>query len=165
MVYIMVKLYLNRYQLTSVERPEAADTFLTERQRDVLLLRERGLTQSEIAEEFGTSAANVSMILSSAEENVEKARLTVELAKYIRTPQRIEVGDGDHIEEVVRRIYDMGDVQGVKVKHSKPELYSTVYDELSDGFDGERYSGGGTAEIALAESGEIEVFRERSEDG
>lgn len=141
-----------------MSRPEVDRTFLTGRQRDVLELRESGLTQTEIAEEFGTSAANVSMIASAAEENVERARRTVELAKYIRTRQRVEVEDGDQIEDVVQRIYDLGDVQGVKVEHSKPELYSTVYDELAEEFDGERYAGGRPVEIGLTEDGEIEFY-------
>lgn len=156
----MVKLFLNWFRLTSVDRPDASDTFLTERQRDVLVLREQGMTQSEIAEEFGTSAANVSMIASAAEDNVERARRTVELAKYVRTHQRVEVAEGDHIEDVVRRIYDVGDVHGVKVEHSKPELYSTVYETLAGEFDGERYAGELPVEIALTEDGELEFHRD-----
>lgn len=137
--------------------PDAEDTFLTERQREVLARLEEGYTQREIAEEFGTSAANVSMIANSARKNVEKARRTVDLAKYIRTGDRVEVERGDHIEDVVERVYDLGDVRQVKVEHSKPELYSTVYDTLSEGFDGERFEAE-AVEIGLTDDGEVEFY-------
>ena len=140
-----------------MELPETEGTFLTERQKRVLVLRQEGMTQREIAEEFGTSAANVSMIETAAEENVEKARRTVELAKYIRTPQRVEVEPGDHIDDVVETVYDMGDVQGVKIEYSKPELYSHIYTTLSDLFDGERFVS--AVEIGVREDGDVEFYR------
>lgn len=140
-----------------MELPDTDDTFLTERQREVLVLRQEGMTQREIADEFGTSAANVSMIQKSAEENVKKARRTVELAKYIRTPQRVEVEAGDHIDDVVETVYDMGDVQGVKIEYSKPELYSHIYTTLSDLFDGERFDA--SVGIGITDDGKVEFYR------
>jgi Tfx family DNA-binding protein len=132
-------------------------TFLTERQARVLSMRQEGMTQREIADEFGTSAANVSMIESAAEENVEKAHRTVELAKRVRTPDRIEVESGDHIEDVVETVYDLGDVQGVKIQHSRPELYTHIYTTLSELFDGERFDD--AVEIGVTDDGEVEFYR------
>ena len=57
---------------TSVE-----DTFLTERQAEVLALRTDGLTQREIADRLGTSVANVSGVESSARRNVAAARFSL----------------------------------------------------------------------------------------
>lgn len=141
-----------------MELPETDGTFLTERQKRVLVMRQEGMTQREIAEEFGTSAANVSMIETAAEENIEKARRTVELAKYIRTPRRVDVEPGDHIEEVVETVYDMGDVQGVKIEYSKPELYSHIYTTLSDLFDGERFES--SVGIGINADGTVEFYRD-----
>ncbi|MFP4632866.1 MAG: Tfx family DNA-binding protein [Halobacteriales archaeon] len=138
-----------------MDAPDAQATFLTERQRRVLAMRNEGMTQREIADEFGTSAANVSMIQKAAEDNVEKARRTVELAKYIRTGQMVQVEAGDHIEDVVERVYDLGDVKGVKVEHSKPELYTRIYDALSERFDGERFADEEQVEIALEDDGDV----------
>jgi len=138
--------------------PDTDDTFLTERQKQVLVLRHEGKSQAEIAEEFGTSAANVSMIASAAEENIEKARRTVELAKHIRTPERVEVEPGDHIQDVVEEVYDMGDVQGVKVKYSRPELYSHIYTSLSDAFEGEYFDA--EVGIGVTEDGRVEFYRD-----
>ncbi|MDZ7687654.1 MAG: Tfx family DNA-binding protein [Halobacteriales archaeon] len=138
--------------------PDADDTFLTERQRHVLVLREDGMTQREIADEFGTSASNVSMIQSTAEKNIEKARRTVELAKHIRTPNRVEVEAGDHIDDVVETVYDMGDVQGVKIEYSRPELYSHIYTSLSDIFEGEHFAA--EVGIGITEDGKVEFYRD-----
>lgn len=140
-----------------MELPDTDDTFLTERQKQVLVLRHEGKTQREIADEFGTSAANVSMIESAAEENVERARRTVELAKYIRTPQRVDVEPGDHIDDVVETVYDMGDVQGVKIEYSRPELYTHIYTNLSELFEGEQFDA--SVGIGITEEGEVEFYR------
>ena len=140
-----------------MDLPDTDDTFLTERQARVLAMRQEGMTQREIADKFGTSAANVSMIESAAEENVEKARRTVELAKRIRTPDRVQVSPGDHIDDVVETVYDVGDVQGVKIEHSRPELYTRIYTTLSDLFDGERFDA--SVEIGVTDDGEVEFYR------
>jgi len=141
-----------------VKLPDTDETFLTERQREVLVLRHEGKTQREIADEFGTSAANVSMIESTAEENVEKARRTVELAKYIRTPNRVDVEPGDHIDDVVGTVYDMGDVQGVKIEYSRPELYSHIYTSLSELFEGEHFDA--SVGIGITDDGSVEFYRD-----
>lgn len=140
-----------------MELPETDETFLTERQRRVLVLRQEGKTQVEIAEEFGTTAANVSMIGKAAEENIEKAHRTVELAKHIRTPNRVDVEPGDHIDEVVETVYDMGDVQGVKIEYSRPELYTHIYTSLSELFEGEHFDA--EVGIGITEEGNVEFYR------
>jgi hypothetical protein len=141
-----------------MELPDADDTFLTERQREVLVLRQEGKTQREIADEFGTSVSNVSMIESAAEENVEKARRTVELAKYIRTPNRVDVEPGNHIDDIVETVYDMGDVQGVKIEYSRPELYSHIYTSLSELFEGEHFDA--SVGIGITDDGKVEFYRD-----
>jgi Tfx family DNA-binding protein len=138
--------------------PDTDGTFLTERQARVLSMRQEGMTQREIADEFGTSAANVSMIESAAEENVKRAQRTVELAKRVRTPDRVQVSQGDHIDDVVETVYDVGDVQGVKIGYSRPELYTYIYTTLSDLFDGERF--GSSVEIGVTDNGEVEFYRD-----
>jgi len=121
-------------------------------------MRQGGMTQREIADEFGTTAANVSMIGSAAEENVERARRTVELAKRIRTPRRVEVEPGDGIDDVVETVYDVGDVQGVKIRYSRPELFTRVLRNLSDVLDGERFTA--SVEIGVDDDGTVEFHRD-----
>jgi DNA-binding protein, Tfx family len=61
----------------------AESTTLTERQVEVLELREQGQTQQELADHFGTTDSNISAIERAAEQNIEKARRRLEL---VRTP-------------------------------------------------------------------------------
>ena len=70
----------------------AAPTVLTERQVEVLKLREQGQTQQEVAEQLGTTDSNISAIERAAEQNVTKARRTLALVRTIlrvdRSPDR-----------------------------------------------------------------------------
>jgi hypothetical protein len=109
---------------------------LTRRQAEVLLLRERGVRQSTIADLLGTSRANVSSIESSARTNVEKARETVGFAEALSAPVRVEVDGGTDLYDVPKLVYDACDAAGVKVNHTAPELMKTVSDEAGDAVRG-----------------------------
>lgn len=109
---------------------------LTRRQAEVLLLRERGVRQSTIADLLGTSRANVSSIESSARTNVEKARETVGFAEALSAPVRIDVTGGTDLYDVPKLVYDACDAAGVKVNHTAPELMKTVSDEAGDAVRG-----------------------------
>jgi hypothetical protein len=109
---------------------------LTRRQAEVLLLRERGVRQSTIADLLGTSRANVSSIESSARTNVEKARETVGFAETLSAPVRVEVAGGTDLYDVPKLVYDACDEAGVKVNHTAPELMKTVSDEAGDAVQG-----------------------------
>ena len=105
-------------------------TILTDRQVEVLELRERGLTQRAVADRIGTSDANVSAIERAAEANVEKARRTLELVRTVRAPVRFEVPAGVSFDDLVSRVYDRGDEAGVKLSYCRPELYTHLYSVL-----------------------------------
>lgn len=109
---------------------------LTRRQAEVLLLRERGVRQSIIADLLGTSRANVSSIESSARTNVEKARETVGFAETLAAPVRVEVAGETDLYDVPKLVYDACDAAGVKVNHTAPELMKTVSDEAGDAVRG-----------------------------
>ncbi|MFB6173577.1 MAG: Tfx family DNA-binding protein [Halobacteriales archaeon] len=109
---------------------EPAETFLTDRQVEVLRLREAGHTQREVADRIGTTDSNVSAVERAARENVAKARRTLELAQSIRSPGRITVAAGTSFDELVERIYEVGDETGVKIEYARPELYGWLYDKL-----------------------------------
>jgi hypothetical protein len=115
---------------------DAETSVLTRRQAEVLLLRERGVRQSTIADLLGTSRANVSSIESSARTNVEKARETVGFAEALSAPVRIEVAEGTDLYDVPKLVYDACDAAGVKVNHTAPELMKTVSDEAGDAVRG-----------------------------
>ena len=114
----------------------ADGSVLTRRQAEVLVLRERGMKQSDIAAVLGTSRANVSSVESSARENIEKARETVAFAETLTAPVRVEIPAGTDLYDVPGTVYDACDGAGVKVNHTAPELMRTVGDAAGDAVHG-----------------------------
>ncbi|MFW6449042.1 MAG: Tfx family DNA-binding protein [Halobacteriota archaeon] len=110
--------------------PEA--TFLTRRQAEVLVLRERGLTQAAIADRLGTTRANVAGIEASARENVAKARETVAVADRLAAPVRVAVPSGTELYDVPDMVFDASDAAGIKVTHDAPALLKVVSDAAGD---------------------------------
>lgn len=116
----------------------ATDTFLTERQTEILELRNDGLTQREIADRLDTSVPNISAIERSARDNVERARRTVDLAERIQADVWFEQAIGSHLRDIVDAIYAAGDEAGVKITFSDPELAAYLHVHLRERLDGRR---------------------------
>lgn len=113
---------------------------LTSRQAEVLALRERDVSQAAIAEELGTSRANVSKVESSARDNVERAKETVAFSETLKAPVQIEIEPGTDLYEVPDRVYDACDRNGVKVPYSAPEVMKLVSDNAGDAVTGREIS-------------------------
>jgi hypothetical protein len=109
---------------------------LTRRQAEVLALRERGVRQSDIADQLGTSRANVSSVEASARDNVRKARETVAFSEALAAPVRVEVGAGTDLYDVPELVYEACDEAGVKVNHTAPDLMKLVSDAAGDAVQG-----------------------------
>ncbi|MFB6133933.1 MAG: Tfx family DNA-binding protein [Halanaeroarchaeum sp.] len=109
---------------------------LTRRQAEVLALRERDVPQADIAEELGTSRANVSKVESSARDNVERARETIAFAETLQAPVQIEVEPGTDLYEVPDAVYEACDRNGVKVPYSAPEVMKLVSENAGDAIAG-----------------------------
>ncbi|WP_083858589.1 Tfx family DNA-binding protein [Natrialba chahannaoensis] len=119
---------------------EADTSVLTNRQAQVLALRERGFSQADIATALGTSRANVSSVEASARENVEKARETVAFAEALRAPVRVHVPTGTDLYDVPNLVYDACDDAGVKVDHTAPDLMKVVSDAAGTAVTGREVS-------------------------
>lgn len=117
---------------------DAEESVLTRRQAEVLVLRERGHKQSSIAEQLGTSRANVSSIEASARENVEKAHETVRFAELISSPVHVEIPSGTDLYTVPEIVFEACDEVDVKVSHSAPELMEMVSDATGDATEDHR---------------------------
>ena len=119
---------------------ESESSVLTYRQAQVLALRERGISQADIADELGTSRANVSSIESSARENLEKARETVAFAEALRAPVRVRVPEGTDLYDVPDLVYEACDEAGVKVDYTAPDLMKVVSDAAGPAVSGREVS-------------------------
>lgn len=133
-------------------------TFLTDRQVEVLTLREKDYTQQEVAEVLGTTDSNVSAIERAAEENVEKAHRTLELIRMLRAPAQFTVSEGTYFDELVNEVYSRGDEAGIKIAYCRPELYTHLYGSL------EEYTSQNQLEtsirIGLTKEGDVKVLSE-----
>lgn len=135
-------------------------TILTDRQLEVLELRERGHTQRAVADELGTTDSNVSAVERAAEENIEKARRTLELVRTLRAPVQFTVEVGSSFDQLVTAVYEHGDEAGVKVAYCRPELYAHLYGLLADTTDANRLTQSVT--IGLTDDGEVTVYADGS---
>jgi Tfx family DNA-binding protein len=116
----------------------AEESVLTHRQAEVLVLRERGYKQASIADQLGTSRANVSSIEASARENVEKARETVRFAELVSPPVHVEIPPETDLYTVPEIVFEACDDVDVKVSHSAPELMRIIRDETEDAIENNR---------------------------
>jgi len=130
---------------------------LTRRQAAVLALRERGYTQSSIAEHFGTSRANVASIESSARENVAKARETVAVAEALNAPVRVSVAPETDLYDVPPQVFEACDDADLKVPHTAPELLSKVSEAAGDAVVGREVKF--PLSISVSADGSINVRR------
>ena len=111
---------------------DAERNVLTRRQATVLALRERDVSQADIASRLGTSRANVANIEASARRNVEKAREAVAFADALRAPVRVRIEAGTDIYDVPDAVYAAADEADVTVEYGAPALMKAVVDEVED---------------------------------
>lgn len=138
-----------------MERPpvDLDETFLTERQAEVLARRNDGLTQRAIADDIGTSVANVSAVEGAARRNVARARRTLTLARLLGAAVRLRAEAGTDLREVVDRVYGAGDEAGVRIAYTDPELATHLHAHLADRLEDRRLTD--DAAVGVLEDGEV----------
>ncbi|MXR50189.1 Tfx family DNA-binding protein [Halovenus sp. WSH3] len=115
---------------------EEERTLLTRRQAEVLVMREHGLRQADIADRLGTTRENITGIENRARENVEKARETVEFSELLSAPVRVEIPAGTDLYETPDLVFDACDDADITVTHNAPELMKRISDAAGSAVDG-----------------------------
>lgn len=112
----------------------ASDTALTERQMQVLRLRNDGYSQEEIAAELGTTKQNISAIEKTARKNIERAENTLKFVKMLKAPIWFEVTAGTCFDDLIGMIYAKADAADgdVHVRYDGVALASRIR-ELAGG--------------------------------
>lgn len=128
---------------------------LTRRQAEVLALREREVSQADIADRLGTSRANVAGIEASARENVRKARGTVELVDSLRAPVRLTVEPGTDVYEIPDRIYRAADEADVKVTLSAVGVIETLTESAREALDSRQLVR--PVQVTVSADGEVRI--------
>lgn len=114
----------------------AGKNVLTYRQAEVFALREHGFTQRAIAENLGTSRANISNIESSARANIERASETVKFAETLTASIQVKIPDSMDLYSVPKRIFDAADAVDVELNYTPSELRAQIRDKASDAIHG-----------------------------
>jgi|Deesub1362A_J573_1020465.scaffolds.fasta_scaffold02143_8 hypothetical protein len=115
---------------------EVLETFLTPTQAKILELRAKGYTQAQVAEILGTTRANVSITESRARKNIQKAARTLALFNKIGAPLMIEVGKGEDIFNVPKRVFACATECGIKVKENTLSLIEKIEREAKGKLNG-----------------------------
>lgn len=134
---------------------EKEDTFLTETQKKILKLREKGLSQSEVAEKLDSSRANICSIEKRAKRNIDRAKKTVELAERIRAPISIEIKAGEDVLDSAKTLFSKADEAGIHVGLDTPELISRIEEKAKEKLKGRRAEE--SIELSLTSKGNIIV--------
>jgi Tfx family DNA-binding protein len=90
------------------------DGLLTERQMEVLRYRKQGLTQQQIADITSTSKANVCTIEKCANENIKRAKETLDFLYTLDATHLCTIPSGTDLFDVPSIIF--GEAEKIKIK-------------------------------------------------
>ncbi len=102
------------------------DTTLTERQIEVLMLRERGLSQTEISMKLGTTKANISAIERRARENIKRAENTLRAFRFIKAPIWVTIEAGTDLVDAPKVIFAEANKHGIRIPHTGPDIVNLI---------------------------------------
>ncbi|MEM4484791.1 MAG: Tfx family DNA-binding protein [Sulfolobales archaeon] len=102
------------------------NTFLTDKQIEVLKLRSRGFTQREIAKIMSSSRENISTIERRAFNKLLKALSTLEAYIEILSISQVEISEGTSVKEATEKIFREANRSGVKLKETMPRLMDLI---------------------------------------
>jgi len=111
---------------------DADETTLTERQMEVLKLRNEGYSQAEIAQKFGKTKQNISTIEKMAWANVKKAGNTLKFVKLLKAPIWFSVEENTDLDEIVGRIFSEADKAKIHMTYDSISLAMKIREELMD---------------------------------
>jgi len=97
------------------ELQEGHDSLLTDRQLEVLILRQQGLSQAEVAERFGTTRSNISILERRAHDNIERAKHTLQLWMMIRAPISLKIREGTDVFDIPKMIFEAADKRSLQL--------------------------------------------------
>ncbi len=131
------------------------EDWLTEKQKKVLKLREKGYTQSEIARKTDTTRSNICVIEKNARRNIEKSKNTLEIAKLLKYPVRFEIDREVDIYDIPRIIFRKADDKNIKINISGPELLRKVREKANLAFEDNKLIG--KVEVGISRDGSLAI--------
>lgn len=110
----------------------AGNTHLTERQIEIFEMKKEGKSLSQIADELDTTRSNVSHILKTARENIERARNTVRFADTLEWPLEVKVEAGSDLYDVSQEIFERADDKEIHLGYTGSELIDLFAEKAAD---------------------------------
>lgn len=130
-------------------------SWLTDKQKKILELREEGYSQSEIAEKLDTTRSNISVIEKNAKQNIKKSEKTLEIAELIKSPKKFEIDEEVDIHDIPRIIYRKADDENIKINLPGPELLKKVREKADQAFEDKKLIG--EIEIGISKKGNVRI--------
>jgi hypothetical protein len=91
------------------------ETFLTDRQAEILTMRKKGMTQAEIAKIKKTTRGNICIIEKTALRNVERANNTIKFYKTLEAPISLTIPVGTDLLDIPKMIFKAADKKRIKI--------------------------------------------------
>jgi len=108
------------------KQPEHGNSFLTERQREIMRLRKQNLKKSEIARILNITRQDVTILEKRAQINIEKAFNTIQIAYEDGLSVRHVIGKDTQILDAVKEIIGVGDRINIRIRSSIPEIFALI---------------------------------------
>ena len=94
---------------------ESLNSFLTERQIEVLQMRLAGRSQQEVADSLGTTRSNISILEKRAHQNIARAERTLQQWMMLRAPISLLAGAGTDVFELPKMIFAAADEKHMRL--------------------------------------------------
>lgn len=108
------------------------NTLLTDRQKEVIRLRKQGMTQQQIADRLGTSKANICTIEKSANENIYRAKETLEFLYTLDAEELCIIRSGTDLMEAPKQVYAAASTKNIKVRLDTLALINSISTSLPE---------------------------------
>ncbi len=112
------------------------DGMLTDRQKEVLRYRKKGLTQQQIADIISTSKANVCTIEKAALQNIERAKETLAFLHTLDATHLCTLKAETDLLDAASAIYRKAEGLDIKVKYDTISLVNRLRDSNPEKFRG-----------------------------
>ena len=93
------------------------DTLLSQRQMEILRYRKRGMTQQQIADIFSTSKANICTIEKAANQNIRRAKETLDFLYTLDAAHLCTIPSGTDLFDVPTIIFSEAEKIRIKVTY------------------------------------------------
>lgn len=112
------------------------DTLLTDRQKEIIRYRKQGMTQQQIADILGTSKANICTIEKSANENIRRAKETLEFIYTLDATELCSLPKGTDLMNAPKMIYVAAAPMNIKIRYDTLALINRISSAIPEKIKG-----------------------------